>query len=88
MILAATGNRYQLDELEQATKIDFPDDEIRSNDDRTGKYHCNILGGAVNEDDDHLSENEEGQENHEEDLDALAAQEEEAEVLASLATAS
>ena len=30
-----------------------------NHDDRTGKYHGNILGGSVNEDDDHLSGNEE-----------------------------
>ena len=52
MILAATWNRYELDQVEQAMKIQFPDDEVRNNDDRIGKYHNNILGGAVNEDDD------------------------------------
>ena len=49
MILAATVNRYQLDQVEQATKIQFPDDEIRNHDDRSGKHHNNILEGAVNE---------------------------------------
>ena len=49
MILAATGNRCQLDQVEQVTKIQFPDDEIRNHDDRTGKHHNDILGGAVNE---------------------------------------
>ena len=69
-------------------KTQFPDDEIRSHDDRTGKYHNNILGGAVCEDDDFLPENEEGPETTEEDLDALAtAHEAEAEALACLATA-
>ena len=29
MILAATGNKYQLDQVEQALNIQFPDDEIR-----------------------------------------------------------
>ena len=84
MILAATVNSFQLDQVEQATKIQFPNDEIRNHDDRTGKYHNDILGGAVNEDDDHLSKNEEGQENNGEDLDALATAQ--AEALASLAT--
>ena len=55
MILAATGNRYQLDQVEQAMKIQFPDDEIRHHDDRTGKYHNNILGGAVDEEDDQVT---------------------------------
>ena len=88
MRLAATRTRYQLGEVEHATKIQFPDDEICNHDNRTGKYQKNILGGAINEDDDHLSGSEEEQENHEEDLDALAkGQEEEAEPLASLATA-
>ena len=88
MILAATGNRYQLDLVEQAMKIQFLHDEKRDHDDRTGKYHNHILGGDVNEDDDHLTKNGEEQENSEEDLDELAtAQEEEADALASLATA-
>ena len=52
MILAATGNTYQLDMVEQAMKIQFLDDEIRNHDDRTGKYHNNSLGGAVDEDED------------------------------------
>ena len=55
MILATTGNRYQLDQVEQAMKIHFPDDEIRHHDDRTGKYHNNILGGAVDEEDDQVT---------------------------------
>ena len=62
MILAATGNRYQLDLVEQAMKKQFPDDETRNHDDRTGKYHNNILGGDVNEDDDHLTRTEQEQE--------------------------
>ena len=37
-MLAATR-----DLVEQAMKIQFPDDEIRNHDDRTGKYHNNIL---------------------------------------------
>ena len=91
-MLAATRNRYQLDQVEQAMKIQFPDDEIRNHDDRSGKYHNNILGGAVNEDDDHLPGNEQDLENNEEHLDALATaqeegEEEEEEALASLATA-
>ena len=82
MILAATGNRYQLDLVEQAMKIQFLHDEKRDHDDRTGKYHNHILGGDVNEDDDHLTKNGEEQENSEEDLDALAtAQEEEKQTL-------
>ena len=52
MILAATGNTYQLDLVEQAMKIQFLDDEIRNHDDRTGQYHDNSLGGAVDEDED------------------------------------
>ena len=72
MILAATGNRYQLDQVEQAMKIQFPDDEKRHHDDPTDIYHNNILGGAV------LKKRE----NNDGDLDALAtAQEEEAEAL-------
>ena len=54
-------------------KIQFPDDEIRNHDDRTGKYHDNNQGGAVNQYDDH----EEGQETTEEDLDALVMAQEE-----------
>ena len=54
MILAATRNICQLDQVEQAMKIQFPDDEIRNHDDRTGKYHDNNQGGAVNQYDDHL----------------------------------
>ena len=37
MIFAATGNEYQLDQLEQALKIQFPDEEVRYHDDRTEK---------------------------------------------------
>ena len=70
MILGETGNNFQHDLVEQAMKIQFPDDEIRNHDDRTGKY--NILQGAVNGDDDLLSVDEEGPETTEEDLDALA----------------
>ena len=79
MILAATGNRYQLDQVEQAMKIQFPDDEKRHHDDTTDKYHNNILGGAV------LKKRE----NNDGDLDALATaqEEEEAEALVSLAIA-
>ena len=87
MILAATGNKYQLDQLGQALKIQFPDDEIRYHDDRTGKQHDRFLGGAV-DGRKHFSSHEEGLENNDEYLDALAtAQEDEAEALASLATA-
>ena len=50
MILGETGNKHQHDLVEQAMKIQFPDDEICNHDDRTGKY--NILEGAVNGDDD------------------------------------
>ena len=35
MILTATGNRYQLERVERAMKIQFTDDEIRNHDDRT-----------------------------------------------------
>ena len=55
MILAATGNRNQLDQVGQAMKIQFPDNEIRHHDDRTGKHHNNILGGAVDEEDDQVA---------------------------------
>ena len=44
MIWAAKGKRDQLDQVEPAMKIQFPDDEIRHHDDRTGTYHKNILG--------------------------------------------
>ena len=54
-MLAATGNKYQLDQLEQALKIQFPDDEIRHHDDRTGKQHDRFLGNAVDEEDEHFS---------------------------------
>ena len=57
--------------VEQAMKIQFPDDEMCNHDDHTGKYQDNILGGAVSDDDDLLSGNEEGTETKE-DLDALA----------------
>ena len=68
-------------------KIQFPDDEIRHHDDRTGTYHKNILGGAVTAYDGHLPKDEEEiAHNDEEDLDALATAQEEAEALASLAT--
>ena len=88
MILAATRNRYQLDQVEQDMKIQFPDDEIRHHDDRTGKYHNNILlGGAVDEEDDQVTRAEVELENNDEDLDALATAQEEAEALVSLATA-
>ena len=87
MTLAATGHRYLLDLAEQAMTIQFPDDEIR-NHDRTCNYRDNILGFAVNEDDDLLSENEEGSETTEEDLHELTrAQETDAQALASVATA-
>ena len=56
-VLSATGNRYQLDLVEQALKIQFLDDEIRNHDDRIGKYHNNILGADI-EDDDLLPVNE------------------------------
>ena len=60
MILAATGNRCQFDIVEQAMKIQVPNDEIRNHDDCIGKQHNNIFGGAVNEDNYLLSENEQG----------------------------
>ena len=82
MILAATRNRHQLDLVEQAMKIQIPDDGMRNHDDRTGKYHDHISGGAVDEDDDLLLGDDEGPGVSEEDLDALAtAQEAEAEAL-------
>ena len=88
LALAATGNKYQLDQLEQALKIQFPDDEIRYHDDRTGKQHDRFLGGVVDEEDEHFSGHEEGLENNDEYLDALAtAQKDETEALASLDTA-
>ena len=59
MILAATGNTYQLDLVEQAMKIQFLDDEIRNHDDRTGKYHNNSLGGAAEEDEDQTTRDSE-----------------------------
>ena len=55
MILAATENRHQLDQVGQAMKIQFPDDEIRHHDDRTGKHLNNILRGAVDEEDDQVT---------------------------------
>ena len=63
--------------MEQATKIQFPNDEIRNHDDRWSKYHNNILGGAVNEDDEHLSGYERELENNKEDLDPLATAQDE-----------
>ena len=88
MILAATGNKYQLNQVEQALKIQFPDDEIRYHDDRTGKHHDTLLGGAVEEEEEQMSVHEESHENSADDLDALAkAQEEEVEALTSLVTA-
>ena len=69
-------------------KIQIPDGETRNHDDQAGKYRNNILGGAVNEDEDQSPGDEEEQENDEGDLDAwTTAQEEESEALASLATA-
>ena len=47
MILEATWNRYPLDEVEHAIKIQFRDDENRNHDDRIGKYLNNILGEAA-----------------------------------------
>ena len=88
MILAAMGNKYQLDQVEQALKIQFPDNEIRYHDDRNGKHHNTLLGGAVEEEEEQMSAHEETHENSDDDLDALAkVQEEEAEALTSLATA-
>ena len=88
MMLAATRNKYQLDQVEQALKIQFPDDEIRYHDDRTGKHHNSLQGGAVEEKEERMSVHEEILENNGEDLDALATtQEEEAEALTSLAIA-
>ena len=68
-ILAATGNTYQLDLVEQAMKIQFLDDEIRNHDDRTGKYHNNSLGGAVDEDEDQTTRDPEVTESWRDDLD-------------------
>ena len=87
MILAATGNRYRLEHVEQAMKIQCPDDETRHHDDRTGKNHYNILGGVVDEEENHVSGDEEDLESDEEDLDQLATAHEEAGALALLATA-
>ena len=57
-------------------------------DDRTGKHHNTLLGGAVEEEEVRMSMHEESHENSDGDLDALAkAQEEEAEALTSLVTA-
>ena len=87
MILAATRNRYQLDRVEQALKIQFPDDEVRNHDDRLGKYHTNSLGIAADEEDDQGTGAEQEFENNAGDLDALAtAQEIDAEDLVPLAT--
>ena len=72
MIQAATRNRYQLDHEEQTMKIHFPDDEIRHHNDHTGKYHDNILRGAVDEEDDQFPGDEEELENNDGNLDALA----------------
>ena len=49
--LATTGNRYQLNLVEEATKMQFPDYEIRNHADRTVKYHNTSLRGPVDEDD-------------------------------------
>ena len=78
-----------MDQLEQALKIQFPDDEIQYHDDRTGKQHDRFLGGAVDEEDEHFSGHEEGLENNVKYHDALATaqEDEETEALASLATA-
>ena len=38
----------------QALKIQFPDDEMRCHEDRTGKQHDRFLGGAVDEEDEHF----------------------------------
>ena len=53
-MLAAIGNIFQLDLVERAMKIQFPDDEMCNHDERIGKYQNIILRGAVNEDDAHL----------------------------------
>ena len=50
-------------------KIQFLDDEIRNHDDRTGKYHNNSLGGAVDEDEDQTTRDPEVTESWRDDLD-------------------
>ena len=87
MIPAAKEDKYELDLVEPAMKIQFPLEEIRNHDDRTGKYNNNILGSAVNEEEDRLTGDLEVLESSGDDLDVLAtAQEEEVEALTSLAT--
>ena len=54
MILAATENKYELDLVEVAMKIQFPENEIRNHVDRTRKYNRNILAGAVSEEEDQM----------------------------------
>ena len=77
MILEATMNIDQLDLVEHATKKQFPDNEIRSHDDRTGKYRNNIWEDALS-----MKMTDEGPETTVEDLDALTtAEEAEAEAL-------
>ena len=90
MILAATGNKCQLHLVEQAMMIQFPKDEIRNHDDRTGKYNNNILASAVNVEENQLTGDMEVPDSSGDDLDVLATaqEEEEVEALTSLATIS
>ena len=78
-------------------KIQFLDDEIRNHDDRTGKYHNNNLGGAVDEDEDQTTRDPEVTESWRDDLDGWGGdlealdtgqeEKEEAEALTSVAPA-
>ena len=87
MILAATGNKCQMDlVVEVAMKIQFPKDEIRNHDDRTGKYNNNILVRADNVEEDQLTGDIEVPDSSGDDLDVLATDQEEVEALMSLAT--
>ena len=88
MVLAATENKYELDLVEIAMKIKFPENEIRNHVDRTRKYNRNILGGSVSEEEDQMTGDMGVPESSGDHLDVLAtAQEEEVEALTSLATA-
>ena len=69
-------------------KIQFPDDDIRNHDDRTGKYHNNILEVPSMRTTIICQRMKKSQRNNEDNLDALAAaQEEAAAALASLVAA-
>ena len=76
MNLAATENKYQLDLVEQAMKIQFPEDEIRNHDDRTRKYDNNFLAGAVSEEEDLMTGDMGVPESSGDDLDVLATAQE------------